>query len=161
MGSVEHPQIQLLDVRVLKSSFEVLDPGSLGERPADQKDSTFNVQVSSPAPGHCAALLTLVGRPFKGQKPYAFEVQVAGLFTGLEGTTDEQLHEFCAVRSPAILFPMLREVVHTITRDGGFGAMLLPLINLDALARQGLKQAGAVAATAPVAAASGRRKRRP
>ncbi|MCC5970199.1 MAG: protein-export chaperone SecB [Pararhodobacter sp.] len=79
-----------------------------------------------------------------GQTLFIIEMEYAGLFH-IEGVPQEQLHPFLLIECPRILFPFARRIISDISRDGGFPALNLDMIDFMALYRQELarqQQAG-------------------
>jgi len=82
-----------------------------------------------------------------GQTLFIVEMEYAGLFH-VEGVPQEQMHPFLLIECPRILFPFARRIISDITRDGGFPALNLDMIDFMALYRQELarqQQAGKAA----------------
>ncbi len=88
-----------------------------------------------------------------GQTLFIVEMEYAGLFH-VEGVPQEQMHPFLLIECPRILFPFARRIISDITRDGGFPALNLDMIDFMALYRQELarqqqvQQAGQTAPSA-------------
>ncbi|KPQ06919.1 MAG: preprotein translocase subunit SecB [Rhodobacteraceae bacterium HLUCCA12] len=72
-----------------------------------------------------------------GQVLFIVEMEYAGLFH-VEGVPQDQLHPFLLIECPRILFPFARRIISDITRDGGFPALNLDMIDFMALYRQEL-----------------------
>jgi len=72
-----------------------------------------------------------------GQTLFIVEMEYAGLFH-VEGVPQEQMHPFLLIECPRILFPFARRIISDITRDGGFPALNLDMIDFMALYRQEL-----------------------
>lgn len=72
-----------------------------------------------------------------GQTLFIVELEYAGLFH-IEGVPQDQLHPFLLIECPRILFPFARRIISDITRDGGFPALNLDMIDFMALYRQEL-----------------------
>jgi len=88
-----------------------------------------------------------------GQTLFIVEMEYAGLFH-VEGVPQEQMHPFLLIECPRILFPFARRIISDITRDGGFPALNLDMIDFMALYRQELarqQQAGQSGQPAPSA----------
>ena len=88
-----------------------------------------------------------------GKTLFLVELEYGGVFH-IEGVPQEQLHPFLLIECPRILFPFARRVISDVTRDGGFPALNLDLIDFMALYRQELMRQQQKAQTtggAPVA----------
>jgi preprotein translocase subunit SecB len=66
---------------------------------------------------------------------FLVELEYGGVFH-VEGVPQEQLHPFLLIECPRILFPFARRIISDVTRDGGFPALNLDLIDFMALYRQ-------------------------
>lgn len=73
--------------------------------------------------------LTIDVTPDPRVQPYEIHVEIAGIFTTKDGTP-EQLGLFCRQTGPTILFPFVRQMVHSLTTDGVYGPVLLKPVNL-------------------------------
>jgi len=85
-----------------------------------------------------------------GQTLFIVEMEYGGLFH-IEGVPQDQMHPFLLIECPRILFPFARRIISDITRDGGFPALNLDMIDFMALYRQELvrqQQAGGATPTA-------------
>lgn len=81
-----------------------------------------------------------------GQVLFLVELEYGGLFH-IEGVPADQMHPFLLIECPRILFPFARRIISDVTRDGGFPALNLDLIDFMGLYRQELlrqQQAGQV-----------------
>ena len=70
---------------------------------------------------------------------FLLELEYGGLFQ-ISGVPDEQLHPFLLIECPRMLFPFVRRIVSDVTRDGGFPALNLEVIDFMQLYRQSLAQ---------------------
>lgn len=88
----------------------------------------------------------------ENQKPesktlYIAEVQQAGLFKAIASSQDH-LGQLLHIASPTILFPYVRQMVATLTLQGGFQAFQLQPINFEAQYFANLEKAKASGQTA-------------
>lgn len=136
-------KVQVLAQYIRDLSFENgLAQGSL-VMPAGQPD--IQVQVSLDArkreTEHQFEIITKFRIESKvkdtGQTLFIIEMEYAGLFH-IEGVPQEQMHPFLLIECPRILFPFARRIISDITRDGGFPALNLDMIDFMALYRQEL-----------------------
>ena len=72
-----------------------------------------------------------------GTALFLMEMEYAGIFH-IEGVPQEQMHPFLLIECPRILFPFARRIISDLTRDGGFPALNLDMIDFMALYRQEL-----------------------
>ena len=63
------------------------------------------------------------------------EVDYGGVFH-IDGVPEDQLHPFLMIECPRILFPFVRRIVSDLTRDGGFPAFNMDMVDFVALYRQ-------------------------
>lgn len=67
------------------------------------------------------------------EKPvYLLEIDYCGLFA-VENMPEAQLQPCLAVQCPQLLYPFLRRIISDVTRDGGFPAYHMELINFAAI----------------------------
>lgn len=79
-----------------------------------------------------------------GSTLFLVELEYGGIFH-IEGVPPDQMHPFLLIECPRILFPFARRIISDVTRDGGFPALNLDLIDFMTLYRQELmrqQQAG-------------------
>lgn len=70
-----------------------------------------------------------------GQVLYLVELEYGGIFL-VEGLPQEQLHPFLLIECPRVVFPFARRIISDVTRDGGFPALNLDMIDFMAMYRQ-------------------------
>ncbi len=73
----------------------------------------------------------------EGGMLFLLELDYAGIFH-IEGVPEDQMHPFLLIECPRILFPFVRRIVSDVTRDGGFPAVNLDMVDFLALYRQEL-----------------------
>ncbi len=70
----------------------------------------------------------------------AIKVSISGLFGVDEGQFKKELEEqLVKVQIPAILFPYVRASVTALLANAGFGSVMLPLINMNEVGKNALK----------------------
>jgi preprotein translocase subunit SecB len=106
--------------------------------PAEPAPKSFEMNVAlgvriAMAPELKQAEVTLMVKvtPDQAVRPYEIEVHVLGHF-GVKDGSLEQLDQFAKNQAPVILFPYVRQVVHSLTLDGRYGAIRLDPINIRA-----------------------------
>lgn len=70
---------------------------------------------------------------------FLLELEYVGLFQ-IKNIAGEQLHPFLMIECPRMMFPFVRRIVSDMTRDGGFPALNLDVIDFVTLYRERLKQ---------------------
>ena len=122
---------------VRKAYFEQVEraPRDDGETKPAVLNSEINLTLTSvlnrEAP-HGQVTLGVVVRPDQKWQPYRIEVVVSGVFAA-QNATLELFEEFCQQAVPSILFPYVRQLVHTLTIDGAYGFVRLNPINVQQL----------------------------
>ena len=71
--------------------------------------------------------------------PYRIEVIVSGVF-GSKDASPELFDQFCRSAAPSILFPYIRQIVHSVTADAIEGQLRLDPVNVQALVASALEQ---------------------
>jgi preprotein translocase subunit SecB len=85
-----------------------------------------------------------------GDTLFLLELDYGGIFL-IEGVADEQLHPFLLIECPRLLFPFVRRIISDVTRDGGFPALNVDMVDFLALYRQELaRRAEAQKASQPL-----------
>lgn len=69
-----------------------------------------------------------------GETLFLLEMDYAGVFH-IENVPEDQMHPFLLIECPRMLFPFARRIVSDVTRDGGFPALNLEMIDFVALYR--------------------------
>lgn len=106
-------------------------PHEAGE-PPDELVLGFNAGIGvdeTGMQGQVTLTVTLTAEPPK--QPYSIEVQATGRF-GMDPATGTktQLEDFCKVNAPAILFPYVRQIIHSLTATSRYGPILIPPVNM-------------------------------
>jgi len=146
-GAAQQPQVkvQVLAQYVRDLSFENAVAQSKLTVPQGQPD--IQVQVSLDArkrdTEHQYEIITKYKIESKtkedGKALFLVELEYGGVFH-IENVPQEQLHPFLLIECPRILFPFARRIISDVTRDGGFPALNLDLIDFMALYRQELQR---------------------
>lgn len=77
---------------------------------------------------------------------FVVELVYAGMFA-VENVPDEALEPFMLVQAPVMLFPFARQIIASVTSDGGYPPLLLEPIDFPGLYRQQVLQRQAQAAS--------------
>lgn len=120
--------------RVLFDHVARVQPDAGEERPKRVPLQLHIEGTATITPDRNRAVITIavVARPDPKWQPYLIEVTVAGRFERKAGTPD-QFDQFCRQGVPPILFPYVRQAVHSVSRDAMFGPVLLDPMNVQAL----------------------------
>lgn len=87
-------------------------------------------------------------RPDPKWQPYDVEATIVGKFR--TGTSEAgEFLQFCQLGAPAILFPYIRQRIHSVTTDGEHGALLIDPMNTQALFANNWMDEEPTAAEAP------------
>lgn len=150
-GTAPQMRFQVLAQFIRDLSFEnALAQGNL-VMPAAQPD--IQVQVSLDAKKRETEHHYEVATKFRieskikdtGATLFLVELDYGGVFH-IEGVPQDQMHPFLLIECPRVLFPFARRIISDVTRDGGFPALNLDMIDFMNLYRQELlrqQQAGA------------------
>lgn len=110
------------------------DPGE--QRPGRvQQELTIGGHIRWDKGLHAIVSLDITVEPDPKWQPYKIQVVVAASFTG-HRVSPEDFNLFCKNGVPSILFPYVREMVHTVSKDGLYGVVTLDPINIAALLKQ-------------------------
>lgn len=137
--SPEGPRFQITGLFITKAHFEVM-PSDLpagtvatGRIPVDIGVSA-TVQVTND-PTRALVKLDFRIAPDPKSQAYRIEVHIAGLFSCEDATSDDIL-KFAKHAAPSILYPYVREYVHSMTKDAPNGVLRLDPMNITALLNQ-------------------------
>jgi hypothetical protein len=74
----------------------------------------------------------------KNEALVKLDIGIAGIFSSLEegGFEKEVVENLVRVQIPALLFPYVRATITSLLANAGFGSVILPLINMNELAKQ-------------------------
>jgi preprotein translocase subunit SecB len=71
------------------------------------------------------------------------KASISGVFAVKKGQFPKELEEkLVKVQIPALLFPYVRGTVTSVLANAGFGSIVLPLLNMNELGKEALKDAG-------------------
>ena len=142
------PQIGVLAQYVKDLSFENPHaPRSLA--PSSQQPAIsiqINVDAAPMSDTDVEVTLRLEGKAeSQGMLLFGFELVFAGVFR-IQNVPADSLQPIVLIECPRLLFPFAREIIATVTRNGGFPPLLLEPIDFVALYRQRM----AAAQTSPL-----------
>lgn len=102
-----------------------------------------NVNVKQLAPTEFEVALVLDAKAGEGEGLlFKLDMEYCGVFR-LVNIPQEQVHPVVMIECPRLLFPFVRQIVATATRDGGFPPLYIDPIDFVALYQQKAAEAGA------------------
>jgi preprotein translocase subunit SecB len=146
------PQIAVLAQYVKDLSFENPHaPRSLAPSP---QQPAINIQVNVDAAPmsetDVEVTLKVEGKAeAQGMVMFDFELIFAGVFR-IQNVPAESMQPVVLIECPRLLFPFAREIIASITRNGGFPPLLINPIDFVALYRQRLAAAQSAPASQPL-----------
>lgn len=137
------PQIAVLAQYVKDLSFENPHaPRSLA--PSTQQPAIniqVNVDAAPVAETDVEVTLRIEGKAeSQGMLLFGFELVFCGIFR-IQNVPADSVQPFVLIECPRLLFPFSREIIASITRNGGFPPLLLNPIDFVALYRERLASA--------------------
>jgi len=133
-------QFSVLVQYIKDFSFE--NPNAPASLTQQDKQPTVGVQINVGAtnlggPDFEVALTIEVKAEINGSVLFALELVYAGIFR-IENIPSENLHPFVMIECPRLLFPFVREIVSSTTRNGGFPPVWLEPVDFVGLYRQNM-----------------------
>ncbi len=65
------------------------------------------------------------------------ELGISGIFSVEEGRLTKEIeNELIKIQAPALLFPYIRSTLTSLLSNAGFGSFILPLMNIQEMAKQ-------------------------
>lgn len=138
------PQAQFGVLVQYIKDFSFENPNAPASLTQQGQQPNVNVQINVGAtnlggPDFEVALTTEVKAEINGSMLFALELVYAGIFR-IENMPSENLHPFVMIECPRLLFPFVREIVATTTRNGGFPPVWLEPVDFVGLYRQNMAQ---------------------
>src|SRR5271154_743181 len=132
------PQIGVLAQYVKDLSFE--NPHAPRSMAPSSQQPAINIQINVDASPlsetDVEVTLRLEGKAeSQGMLLFGFELVFAGVFR-VQNVPADSMQPIVLIECPRLLFPFAREIVATVTRNGGFPPLLLEPIDFVALYRQ-------------------------
>jgi preprotein translocase subunit SecB len=142
------PQISVLAQYVKDLSFE--NPHAPRSMAPSTQQPAINIQVNVEAApvadSDVEVTLRIEGKAeSQGMLLFGFELVFCGIFR-IQNVPADSLQPFVLIECPRLLFPFSREIIASITRNGGFPPLLLNPIDFVALYRERLAAAQPAAA---------------
>jgi len=120
-------------------SFEKPTPlQSLSASEDQAPEIELNIDIQAQAVGENTYEVTLhltANAHQNKQTMFLAELQYAGVFTLATDLPQEAVHPILMIECPRLLFPYARNVISTLTREGGFPALMLNPIDFLELYR--------------------------
>ena len=145
------PSMNLVGQYIRDLSFE--NPGAPGSIMAGGANPAFNVSISvgvkKQADDIYAVELTLNAKANR-EETVLFNVELVygGVFR-LKNVPENQLSQLLMIECPRLIFPFARQVLASVTQQGGFPPLMMEPVDFNALYRQNQAKQGAAAAPAP------------
>jgi preprotein translocase subunit SecB len=141
------PQIAVLAQYVKDLSFE--NPHAPRSIAPSGQQPAINVQVNVDAAAVSSTdyevTLRIEGKgDSQGLLLFSFELVYGAIFR-IDNVPPESIQPFVLIECPRLLFPFAREIIATVTRNGGFPPLLLNPIDFVALYRQRMAAAQSTA----------------
>lgn len=145
------PSFQLIGQYIKDLSFE--NPGAPGSIMSGTGQPTFNVSIN-------------VGVKKQNEELYAVEIKLdakaerettvlfnvelvyGGVFR-IRNIKEDQLAPLLMVEAPRLIFPFARQVLASVTQQGGFPPLMMEPVDFNAIYLQNLRNLQAQQATAP------------
>ncbi|MEM9810835.1 MAG: protein-export chaperone SecB [Pseudomonadota bacterium] len=146
-GPNNAPSMRLLSQYSKDLSFE--NPGApqtLGATlPTPAMEVAVDINARSLGQNHFEVELSVSATARReAEVVYVCEANYAGLFK-IENVPADQLEPALLIEAPHMLFPFIRQIIASATRDGGFVALMLePLDFVGMYQQQRMKREGAV-----------------
>lgn len=134
MDTSREPGIRLSGIVVDRIRFDDLEVGNAPVRNL-QFEVSLSRKIWKAPPSLDVTIAIRIAAPEPSAK-FALEIAMTGRFEPIEQTPNLSLQEFAAVNGPAIVMPFVREAVANITARSRNGIVLLPAVNVVALAER-------------------------
>ena len=144
----KQPIMQCLNQYIRDFSFEnIAAQKNIGQKVQPEINVQVNLDARKGDNENYEVILKLnVTAEQEETKVFLLEIDYAGVFR-VENVPDDQLHPFLMIECPRILFPFVRQIVRTMTADGGFPPLNIDPIDFLALYRSELQRRAAENAT--------------
>lgn len=151
------PSMNLIGQYIRDLSFE--NPGAPASIMAGGPNPNFqvniNVGVKKQSDDVYAIELTLTAKAERDAKTlFAVELVYGGVFR-LRNVPESQLAPILMVECPRLIFPFARQVLASVTQQGGFPPLMMEPVDFMAIYRQNLQALAAQQAAKGVAPANG------
>jgi preprotein translocase subunit SecB len=149
------PSMNMIGQYIRDLSFE--NPGAPGTMLAGGANPAFNVSISVGVKKQDAETyaieLTLNAKANRAEALlFSVELVYGGVFR-LRNVPDNQLTPLLMIECPRLIFPFARQVLASITQQGGFPPLLMEPVDFAAIYRQNLAKLAAQQGAAPLVGA--------
>jgi len=151
------PSMNMIGQYIRDLSFE--NPGAPGTMLGGGTNPAFNVSISvgvKKQDGETYAVeLTLNAKANRAETVlFNVELVYGGVFR-LKNIPDAQLSGLLMIECPRLIFPFARQVLASVTQQGGFPPLMMEPVDFAAIYRQNLAKLAQQGGAAPLTAASG------
>ncbi len=148
-GAAQGPKFEIVHQYIKDLSLEV--PGApqvFQAQSAPEVSVNVDVGVQPAGDNNYEIVLRVDARGQSGGNPlFIVELAYGGLFRTASDVPQDHLQALLMVEGPRMLFPFARNVVATVTRDGGLPPLMISPIDFVQLFRDRIARAQAEAAT--------------
>ena len=134
-SAIDASALRILLVRLAECSFSVNPDFAPGENKEINVTFSFGVQRKLITPTRGIVHFQVAAFEDEPSAPFRVSVTYEGVFDANEGQ-EAGLTEYMKVHALAMLVPYLRETLSSISARAGFPPLILPPLNVVALARQ-------------------------
>lgn len=125
----EDAGLSIIETRLVSTNFQSLNPVKVGPINLAENKLDSISQVSKKKK-EIKVFLNYSATASEGETNlFKLAAVYYGSFKATDATTDEQLVNFAQANAPAIIFPLLRAAIATITLASGFPPLTLPIVN--------------------------------
>lgn len=113
-----------------------LESLNMSDDQAPEIELNIDIQAQAVAENAYEVTLHLTANAHQNQhRMFLAELQYAGVFTLASNLPQEAVHPILMIECPRLLFPYARNLISTLTREGGFPALMLSPIDFLELYR--------------------------
>ncbi|GLQ16854.1 protein-export chaperone SecB [Maritalea porphyrae] len=138
------PSLHIVGQYIKDLSFENPNaPASLAPGAAPQIGISINVGAQKQENDIYAVELTINAKAEReGTVLFNVELVYGGLFS-IQNFAENQIHPLVMIECPRLIFPFARQILSTVTQNGGFPPLLMEPVDFSAIYRQNLEAAAA------------------
>ncbi|MGJ8528646.1 protein-export chaperone SecB [Maritalea sp.] len=138
------PSLQIVGQYIKDLSFENPNaPASLASGPAPQIAISINVGAQKQDDDIFAVELTINAKAERDDNIlFNVELVYGGLFN-IKNFPENQIHPLVMIECPRLIFPFARQILSTVTQNGGFPPLLMEPVDFSTIYRQNLEAAAA------------------
>lgn len=133
IATVDAKAIRILLIRLVHCTFEANREFNLKSEEQVTFSFRFDIEREAIAAGRGAVRLTIAAFEDVARAPFRVQVTFEGLFEAFEGHEDG-LREYMRYNAIAALVPYLRETISSLSTRAAFPPLVVPPLNVQALA---------------------------